>query len=282
MSQQNINSYDYNYDFKQQTYPSNTYSTFIPTETNFTQQSLYASNYPIYNDYDHISMGHFGNTLIDDGVISINTDYLNHSNPSIQKLNGTSNCAQINNNYCSCNKLIPCEKFENDQVEYATSESYPESYRYSQTFEQNEGIPSPCNSLVLCQSQNNPIFSAPLTTIIHQQPINPIESLTEEQNNDHISSKYSIKKTSTMIIQLETSPETLKKYETCEEYVIYYEKRCQVHEDGEMETFEEQVIKMDKRVKVEQFSEALSEACSEAFSEAFSEVFSDVENNFTH
>ncbi|CAG8651401.1 6103_t:CDS:2 [Racocetra fulgida] len=208
MSQQNINSYDYNYDFKQQAYPSNTYSTFIPTETNFTQQSLYASNYPIYNDYDHISMGHFGNTLIDDG-------------------------------------------FENDQVEYATPESYPESYRYSQTFEQNEGIPSPCNSLVLCQSQNNPIFSAPSATIIHQQPINPIESLIEEQNNDHISSKYSIKKTSTMIIRSETSPETLKKYETCEEYVIYYEKRCQVHEDGEMETFEEQVIKMDKRVKVE-------------------------------
>ncbi|CAG8684819.1 21318_t:CDS:1 [Cetraspora pellucida] len=245
MSQQNLNNYNYYYDLNQQTYPSNTYSTFIPTETNFTQQSLYASNYPIYNDHDHISMERFGNTLLDDGVISISTNYLNNSNPPIQKLIGTSNFAQINDNYCSCDKFIPCEKFESDQIE----NSIPESY--SQTYEQNEGIPSPCSSLILYQSQDNPIFSTPLTTIIHQQPINPIESLTEEQINDHISSNYSIKKTSTMIIRSETSPETLKKYETCEEYVIYYEKRCQVLEDGEIETLENQVIRMDKRVKVE-------------------------------
>ncbi|RIB06966.1 hypothetical protein C2G38_2114874 [Gigaspora rosea] len=259
MSQQNINNYSYYYDVNQPTYPSNTYSTFIttiPTEKNFTQQSLYASDYQINNDHDHSTepffTEYFGNTHLDDGVISTKADYLNNSNPQIQKLVEAFNHSKINNIYYPCYKLISCEKTESDQAEFTTPESYrlhitPRLY---QNFDQNEEIP--CSSLVLCQSENEPIISTPLSTVIHQHPINPVESLTEEQtNDDNVSSNYFIKKTSTMIIQSETSPETLKKYEMCEEFFIYYEKRCQVYEGGEMETFEEQVVKMDKKMKVE-------------------------------
>ncbi|CAG8496767.1 16495_t:CDS:1 [Dentiscutata erythropus] len=255
MSQQNINNYNYYYDINQPTYPSNAYSTFIatiPTETNFTQQSLYASDYRIHNDQDHY-MEPFGNTQLDNGVISINTDYMNNSNPQIQKLVETSNCS-LNDNNCSCYKFISCEKTECDQAGFATPGSYQLNVtpRHCQNFEQNEEIP--CGSIVLYQSQNEPIVATPLSTVIHQNPINPSESLTKEQTDDHISSKYYVKKTSTMIVRSETSPEILKKYETCEEFIIYYEKRYQVYEDGEMETFEEQVVKMDRKVKVEVFN----------------------------